>query len=1034
MADTPARLLERLAISVFFDTKALKSQAATMQTEVSAALGGAAGSAAVAMKNNTDAAQTAMTTMAATARTQTQAVSDATAKMNGSVTRDIKKVRGEFNLLHAAIGALATVTGIKAIIEQSEELKQKAEGVSKAWTDVAKAAGESGGLMNDIIGSSQGGMTWLLQGAILKLRELNAEWRDFKKLLTDPAGWFADMGERFKRQQEANAKEIAGWFKPLTDAIAGQKPAMRAATEKALSGVTEAVTSFKVPETGQLISLRGTIGDEKTRAEFNAAMDRYEKSVGRVAKFNDTLATSANNASKSLSDLRQSAMDNLRALTDIFNQYAGGERSKPDGGQAFGGQQVIKAGFDVPWLGPNNNGPSGPLGKAVQSIIDQLQRLIDYIRRWDESMGKLRGTAGKALSQALDFGSVDLKPLKDVVASLADATALKPEQIAGIKDIAHAIAEIGEALADLSGRALPITAFRKLIEAVIELDTSIARVPATDESGTNKLIGVLNDVQEFVKFIMRDLPSGQIMKQKAADLALLANGVSYFEHLVSNIMMTPLAGGKFEEVFANFTPGNDNDMRAWLLRLDAQSKMVEANLTVMTKIVEGMVKIANAISQAPDSQTWPQKFQTFAQGLLALDPVLTAYQAIGAKLQSGINRLVAAAKNVPTVVAGQLSQAAQALGQLASAIQSAALGNFPPAALTLVNAFHGLGTLLKELGKLDADPIGARVQEVAISVSIGALNGIVSGLANLANMADLSGSVEATANAADNLEMIADNMNRMWRAIGDIFTGKPSGGSPGKTPTGGAEAGSKGLVTEAQKTYEGVVGWFQKMFDDLVGHSIVPDMIKAIEANFKRLREVVHPVEEMQGQVAGVMDALSSNFTSAIENFTRTGKLSVKDMVRSIIADLQTLAMQTFIINPIKKGIGNLLGSIFGAFGGSRGGGSMGTAASIFSSFGGAHRAMGGPVLAGMPYLIGERGPELFVPGSSGGIIANDNLRGSRGNVINININLTGARGDREIARIAEAAAMQGIAKAAPALVGASVRAVRTNARNSGTG
>lgn len=41
------------------------------------------------------------------------------------------------------------------------------------------------------------------------------------------------------------------------------------------------------------------------------------------------------------------------------------------------------------------------------------------------------------------------------------------------------------------------------------------------------------------------------------------------------------------------------------------------------------------------------------------------------------------------------------------------------------------------------------------------------------------------------------------------------------------------------------------------------------------------------------------------------------------------------------------------------------------SSSGGA-RAMGGPVQANTPYLVGERGPELFMPGQSGMIVPND--------------------------------------------------------------
>ena len=40
-----------------------------------------------------------------------------------------------------------------------------------------------------------------------------------------------------------------------------------------------------------------------------------------------------------------------------------------------------------------------------------------------------------------------------------------------------------------------------------------------------------------------------------------------------------------------------------------------------------------------------------------------------------------------------------------------------------------------------------------------------------------------------------------------------------------------------------------------------------------------------------------------------------------------------------------------------------------------AFRANGGPAAGGTPYLVGERGPELFVPGSNGGVMSNNDLR-----------------------------------------------------------
>lgn len=48
-------------------------------------------------------------------------------------------------------------------------------------------------------------------------------------------------------------------------------------------------------------------------------------------------------------------------------------------------------------------------------------------------------------------------------------------------------------------------------------------------------------------------------------------------------------------------------------------------------------------------------------------------------------------------------------------------------------------------------------------------------------------------------------------------------------------------------------------------------------------------------------------------------------------------------------------------------------------------RASGGTVTANQPYMVGERGPELFVPNASGGIVPNHRLGGGSTTVVNIN-------------------------------------------------
>jgi hypothetical protein len=49
-------------------------------------------------------------------------------------------------------------------------------------------------------------------------------------------------------------------------------------------------------------------------------------------------------------------------------------------------------------------------------------------------------------------------------------------------------------------------------------------------------------------------------------------------------------------------------------------------------------------------------------------------------------------------------------------------------------------------------------------------------------------------------------------------------------------------------------------------------------------------------------------------------------------------------------------------------------------------RAMGGPVSAGRPYMVGERGPELMIPSSSGRVVSNDRLGGD---TVNISLNVS---------------------------------------------
>jgi lambda family phage tail tape measure protein len=119
-------------------------------------------------------------------------------------------------------------------------------------------------------------------------------------------------------------------------------------------------------------------------------------------------------------------------------------------------------------------------------------------------------------------------------------------------------------------------------------------------------------------------------------------------------------------------------------------------------------------------------------------------------------------------------------------------------------------------------------------------------------------------------------------------------------------------------------------------------------------------------------NSVTSNMESAIDRFVKTGKLGFKSFAQSVIQDL--LAIQ------IRMQANKLLGMAFGAFfGGSASsqlaGATLTPANVIVPEF-----ADGGSPPVGVPSLVGERGPELFIPKQPGTVIPNNQMSSFMGN------------------------------------------------------
>lgn len=138
----------------------------------------------------------------------------------------------------------------------------------------------------------------------------------------------------------------------------------------------------------------------------------------------------------------------------------------------------------------------------------------------------------------------------------------------------------------------------------------------------------------------------------------------------------------------------------------------------------------------------------------------------------------------------------------------------------------------------------------------------------------------------------------------------------------------------------------------------------------KAFNQYVEDSENAATRGASSFQTMTSAMNSAIDNFVKTGKFSFQDFTLSIIRNLISIQAQAQAASMF-KGLG--LGSLFGGSSGPVNVGTV-TGADMMMAF-----ADGGDPPVGVPSLVGENGPELFIPKSAGTIIPNNRLSSSMG-------------------------------------------------------
>jgi tape measure domain-containing protein len=120
------------------------------------------------------------------------------------------------------------------------------------------------------------------------------------------------------------------------------------------------------------------------------------------------------------------------------------------------------------------------------------------------------------------------------------------------------------------------------------------------------------------------------------------------------------------------------------------------------------------------------------------------------------------------------------------------------------------------------------------------------------------------------------------------------------------------------------------------------------------LRGFIEDTTDEAAKAKNIFETFTKGVEDAFVNFAKTGKLSFKDLLDSMVEMLIRSQVQKLM------GIGGFFKSIFGL-------------------------AKGGPAQGGRPYIVGEEGPELFVPKTSGTVVPNGAMGGQTvNNITNI--------------------------------------------------
>ena len=165
------------------------------------------------------------------------------------------------------------------------------------------------------------------------------------------------------------------------------------------------------------------------------------------------------------------------------------------------------------------------------------------------------------------------------------------------------------------------------------------------------------------------------------------------------------------------------------------------------------------------------------------------------------------------------------------------------------------------------------------------------------------------------------------------------------------------------------------------------DALEKLEQKFKNIDKII--AESLSAGIKTISDQLAQAFVFG-KKLSDTFRSMAQNFLAKILSTLIEVVARKFVELAIEKQITNekKKQAAFSAVSGS----------SLFSSIGGIFgRDRGGSVAKGQPVVVGERGPELFIPNQTGQITQSARGTDTGATTVNFNINTVDASGFEEL-------------------------------------